>query len=88
MKGSAWWWPFASYKYKREIPEIKNLTCAVSLSYKDGDILVFEHPGRLDDKTFERLKGQLDSMFGSVNIKKAIVLEDGMKLNVVLSKCQ
>jgi hypothetical protein len=85
-------WPFGKTEITVEAPKndvnVSNVVQApaVALYYREGDILIFEHPDKLSDSCFERLKTQLDSMFGASKNKRALVLENGMKLTTVLNK--
>lgn len=52
---------------------------------------VFKHPNKLDDPTFDRLKGELGQYTGVANSNKTIILEDGMsveKISLTMEEAQ
>lgn len=44
---------------------------------------VFKHPQKLDDTTFDRLRGQLQQYTGVENSHRTIILEDGMDISKI-----
>lgn len=52
------------------------------LKYKEGDVLVLEHPATISIEATERLKKGMAEHYGL----KALVFEDGTKLSAILRK--